>query len=207
MTNRKPRKRRAWWRRKRAQRWLGASVAALAVVIAVAVLALRGQSGGPAQYFTEPAPPFTLPTIAGEQVSLSEHLGRHNVLLFFNEGMGCAPCFDQIVDLEADWKRFEALDVELVSIMVDPLDRLKAEAEELGIKTIVAADEDKAVSNDYDAMEASMHPGSKPGHSFILVNKAGQIIWRRDWIGHGKPMYYEVDEIYSDVAERLERSG
>ena len=88
MTKRKPGKRRSWWRRKRAQRWLGASVAALAVGIGVAVLALRGQSGGSPEYFTEPAPPFTLPTIAGEQVSLSEHIGRHVVLLYFNEGMG-----------------------------------------------------------------------------------------------------------------------
>ena len=91
--------------------------------------------------------------------------------------------------------------------MVDPLDMLKAEAEELGINTIVAADEDKAVSNDYDAMEASMHPGVKPGHTFVLVDKAGRIVWRWDWIGHGKPMYVEVDDLYSDVAERLERSG
>ena len=91
--------------------------------------------------------------------------------------------------------------------MVDPLDMLKAEAEDLGINTIVAADEDKAVSNDYDAMEASMHPGVKPGHTFVLVDKAGRIVWRWDWIGHGKPMYVEVDDLYSDVAERLERSG
>jgi len=26
-----------------------------------------------------------------------------------------------------------------------------------------------------------MHPGVTPGHTFALVNKAGQIIWRRDW--------------------------
>ena len=87
--------------------------------------------------------------------------------------------------------------------MVDPLDMLKAEAEELGINTIVAADEDKAVSNDYDAMEASMHPGVKPGHTFVLVDKAGRIIWRSDWIGHGKPMYVEVDDLYEQVSDRL----
>ena len=50
-------------------------------------------------------------------------------------------------------------------------------------------------------------PGVKPGHTFVLVNKAGRIVWRWDWIGHGKPMYVEADDLYSDVAERLERSG
>jgi peroxiredoxin len=97
--------------------------------------------------------------------------------------------------------------VELVSIMVDPLDELAAEALARGITTIVATDEDKSVSNTYDALEASMHPGIKPGHTFVLVNKAGQIIWRWDWIGHGKPMYVEVDDVYDDVSTWLERSG
>ncbi len=111
------------------------------------------------------------------------------------------------MDLDADWGRFQALDVELVSIMVDPMSELRAEADDLGITSIVATDEDKSVSLAYDAMEASMHPGAKPGHSFVLVNKAGQMIWRSDWMGHGKPMYVEVDDLYGDVAEWLRKAG
>ena len=97
--------------------------------------------------------------------------------------------------------------MELVTIMVDPMYELEAEARRLGITSIVAADEDKSVSNAYNALEFSMHPGVKPGHTFVLVNKAGQIIWRWDWIGHGSPMYVDVDEIYDNVSERLERLG
>lgn len=99
------------------------------------------------------------------------------------------------------------MDVELVSIMVDPLAELSREAAARKIWTTVAADEDKSVSEAYYALEASMHPGIKPGHTFILVNKRGQIIWRWDWMGHGKPMYLEVDEIYAEVSKWLERSG
>jgi peroxiredoxin len=91
--------------------------------------------------------------------------------------------------------------------MVDPMDQLTAEADRLGITSVVASDEDKSVSNAYNALEFSMHPGIKPGHTFALVDKAGQIIWRWDWIGHGQPMYVEVDEIYDDVSKWLERSG
>lgn len=91
--------------------------------------------------------------------------------------------------------------------MVDPLPQLADEARRLGITSTVAADEDLAVATAYDAMEASMHPGVKPGHTFVLINKAGEIIWRWDWIGHGKPMYVEVDALYEDVALWLERSG
>ena len=78
-----------WWRKRRAQRRL-ALAASLAVVIGVfAWLVVRGEGeGGPKEYLREPAPDFTLPTIAGEQVSLADHVGRHNLLLYFNEGIG-----------------------------------------------------------------------------------------------------------------------
>ncbi len=111
------------------------------------------------------------------------------------------------MDLEADWGRFQPLGVQLVSIMVDPMGELAAEARQRGITSIVAEDRDKSVSNAYDAMQASMHPGAKPGHTFVLVNKEGQIIWRYDWTGHGAPMYVEVEELYRDVAEWLTRAG
>ncbi len=199
-------KRKSEKRRWRVLRRWALAAAALALVVVGIWLVMRGEGdSGPKEYLRRPAPPFTLPTVAEGQVSLADHLGRHNTLLYFSEGIGCAPCFDQIVDLEADWDRFAALDVELVSIMVDPMEELKAEIASLGIRGIVAADEDKSVSWEYEAMQASMHPGVKPGHTFVLVNKAGQMIWRWDWIGHGKPMYVEVDDLYKDVAEWLKR--
>src|SRR3990170_2818750 len=198
-----------WWRKRRAQRRLVVLGGMALVVCVFAWLVVRGggSSSGSGEFLREPAPPFTLPTVAEGQVSLADHVGRHNTLLYFSEGIGCAPCFDQIVDLEEDWDRFAALDVELVSIMVDPMEELKAETASLGIRGIVAADENKSVSWEYDAMEASMHPGVKPGHTFVLVNKAGQVIWRWDWMGHGSPMYVDVDEIYDNVSERLELLG
>ncbi|MBI2912915.1 MAG: peroxiredoxin family protein [Chloroflexi bacterium] len=209
MVKRKRKSGEPWWRKRKVVRRLALLAGALVAAAGLTAWALvpRGGGGGDTQYLREPAPPFTLPTIAGDEVSLADHLGQHNLLLFFNEGIGCGPCFDQVVDLEADWERFKALDLELVSIMVDPLPELKSWAADYGITTVVASDESKSVPNAYDAMEASMHPGAKPGHTFVLVNKEGQIIWRRDWIGHGQAMYYEVDEIYKDVADWLERAG
>ena len=78
-----------WWRKRRVQRRL-AMVASRALAIGViAWLVVRGGGGsGPPEYFVEPAPPFTLPTVAGEEFSLAGHEGRHNIFLYFNEGMG-----------------------------------------------------------------------------------------------------------------------
>jgi peroxiredoxin Q/BCP len=168
---------------------------ALALVVGVfAWLVVRGEGGsGSGEYLREPAPAFTLPTVDGEQVSLAYHVGRHNTLLYFSEGIGCAPCFDQIVDLEQDWGRFAALNVELVSVWSTD-GGLKAETPAAAYAASSLRRGHERVM-EYEAMEASMHPGVKPGHTFVLVNKAGEMIWRWDWIGHGKPMYVEVDDL------------
>lgn len=109
------------------------------------------------------------------------------------------------MDLEDNWAGFEELDVELVSVMVDPLPELEAEAAARGLTSTIASDTDKSVSELYEAMDASMHPGVKPGHTFVLVLKGGLISWRSDWFGHGKPMYVEVDDIYDSVKRALEQ--
>ena len=46
-----------------------------------------------------PAPAFTLASSQGRQVSLADYRGR-SVLLYFQEGLSCQPCWDQIGDLE-----------------------------------------------------------------------------------------------------------
>lgn len=112
------------------------------------------------------------------------------------------------MDLEKDWDRFEALDIELVSIMVDPLAQVAAEARRYGLTSTVAVDVDKSVSETYDVLGASMHPGSKPGHTFVLVNKGGQIIYRRDWGAQDVGMMYtDVDQVYKGVSEWLRKRG
>jgi len=148
------------------------------------------------------APDFSLPAVGGGTVSLSDFKGKEYVLLFFNEGIGCGGCWKQIPDLEQD-PEFSALGVQLVSIMVDPLDQLAAEAAKWGITTPVLSDGDRSVSRAYDALTASMHPGIRPGHTFVLIDKEGSILWRRDWKGHMEAMYFEVKEIYTEVAKRL----
>lgn len=199
----------AWRRRLRTLRRFGIAAAAMALVVIVGwwYFLIRPGDQGQAVFLTEIAPNVTLERTDGNTFDLAEHRGQHNVLLYFSEGMGCGACWDQIVDLEADWDRFEALDVELASVMIDPMAEVKAEAQALGISGPIVLDPDKTASEEYGALEASMHPGVKPGHTFVLVNRHGRIIWRWDWIGHGQPMYLEVDELFDSVSEWLKRAG
>lgn len=89
MAVKRRRRGRPWWCRRKALRALAMAATAVLAVAALAWLVLRpGGGDGTGEYLVQPAPPFTLPTIAGEEVSLADHRERHNVLLYFNEGMG-----------------------------------------------------------------------------------------------------------------------
>ena len=67
-----------WWRKRKVVRRLAVLAGALVVaggLTAWAVVPRGGGGSGDTQYLREPAPPFTLPTIAGDEVSLKDHLG------------------------------------------------------------------------------------------------------------------------------------
>lgn len=79
---------RPWWQKERNLRRLAIGAISLILgVLAVTYLVMRGGEDE-TRYNTRFASQFTLPTVSGEEVTLSQHLGRHNVLLYFNEGMG-----------------------------------------------------------------------------------------------------------------------
>ncbi len=88
----KKQKRSSWWQRARALRRL--SIAAFSLLLVLLGVAYALSNSGSHETPTvvlrqpEPAPAFSLPTTAGVDFASSDHLGEHNVLLYFNEGMG-----------------------------------------------------------------------------------------------------------------------
>ena len=89
MVKRKRKGGQPWWRKKRVLRRAAVAASMILAAALVGWLIVRGGGdSGPKEYLREPAPAFTLPTIAGGQVSLADHRGRHNLLLYFNEGIG-----------------------------------------------------------------------------------------------------------------------
>ena len=86
--------------------------------------------------------------------------------------------------------------------MANPAFDLRPEAESRGITTIVASDVTLRASKDYGALGKSMHPGLKPGHTFILVEK-GIIAWRWDWTADQGEMYLDVGSLDDQVSQAL----
>lgn len=85
----KKRKPQPWWRKPRTLRRLATVVLSLFLLGGGAWYVLaNGSDGAPKQFLQEPAPAFSLPTTDNGSVVFSDHLGKHNVLLYFNEGMG-----------------------------------------------------------------------------------------------------------------------
>ncbi|RBY92466.1 alkyl hydroperoxide reductase [Blastococcus sp. TF02-8] len=155
----------------------------------------------------EEAPDFTLPGTNGQDVSLSDFRGE-NVLLYFHEGLGCQACWDQIRDLEAATPQLEEAGVDrLVSITNAPQDLLVQKMDDDGLESLALADPDLAVVEAYEANKYGMMGDTTAGHSFILVDGEGEIVWRADYGGAPDyTMYLPVDTILADLeAARTDR--
>src|ERR1700734_2321865 len=150
------------------------------------------------------APTFTLTSGTGGQVSLTDFRGR-NVLLYFQEGLSCQPCWDQIKDLEQNQAALKTAGVDAVlSITTDPANLIGQKVADEMLTTPVLSDPSLRVSHAYNANQYGMMGEMRDGHSFILVGPDGTIHWRADY--GGKPnytMFLPTAKILTDLtAER-----
>lgn len=181
---------------------------ALIVIIAIGVIGYVAYT--PKEQSTDKigvgatAPDFSLPDTAGGTFRLSDYRGKSNVLLFFNEGLACAPCLSQMRDLDQLNTQLTDLNVLVVSITGDQLQLLSDWTKSTGPSYgKVLSDQDLQVSKMYDMLGAdvSMMPGTAPGHTFVLVNKSGMIVWRADYGPYN--MYVQNNQILAEVRKVL----
>lgn len=158
--------------------------------------------GSPGQ--GEQAPPIRLQSTDGGTFDLASLRGK-TVLLFFQEGLSCQPCWDQIRDIESNIGQFRALGIDtIVSITTDPLDALKQKVADEGISTPILSDPTFAVSHAYHTTQYGMMNGSSDGHTFIIVGPDGRITWRADYGGSPNyTMYVPISMLLADMKEGL----
>lgn len=148
------------------------------------------------------APDFALPSTKGGTVKLSDYRGK-TVLLFFHEGIGCQPCWDQIRDLERVRSKLTAMGIEqLLTITSGPTRLIAQKMADDGLTAIALGDTNLEVSKIYNANAYGMMGNSRDGHSFILVGPDGKIDWRADYGGPPNyTMYVPVDQVLGDMKE------
>ena len=131
----------------------------------------------------KPAPDFSLPDQRGQIIKLSSLHGK-KVILFFNEGIMCYPaCWNQMAALGTD-EKLNNTSVASFSIVTDSPDQWSSAFKKMPElnKGNILFDSTKAVSNQYGmlAAESSMHRGSMPGHTFILLDQKGFVRFTLD---------------------------
>ena len=149
------------------------------------------------------APDFVLPSSLGGNISLSDYAGKKNVLLYFQEGIMCSPCWDQLEDIQKNYDKFKSLNIEVLTITVDPLNAVIKESNKRGINMPVLDDGNLTVSKAYNVLDYSMHPGSRPGHSFILVGEDGNIIWKKDYYASAEKGGMVMNGMNMDMTGRM----
>lgn len=193
--------------------------AAAAAVLAAVVLGLylvynSGSSGAGGALGTTPAadfqvgepgvganaPSISLASTTGGPVQLADYRGK-SVLLYFQEGIGCQPCWDQLRDLEARRTELKAAGIdEIVTVTTDPVELLARKAADEGLTSPVLSDPDLKVSRMYQTNSFGMMGDSRNGHSFLLVAPDGTITWRADYGGAPKyTMFVPVDRVLADL--------
>jgi peroxiredoxin Q/BCP len=145
------------------------------------------------------APGFTLTSATGQQVSLSDFRGK-NVLLYFQEGLMCEPCWTQIKDLERNETALKTAGIDaLVSITTDPANLLSHKVGDEKLSTPVLSDPTMQVSRAYNANRYGMMGDMRDGHSFVLVGPNGTISWRADYGGAPDyTMFLPTQQILAD---------
>lgn len=151
-----------------------------------------------------PAPPVSLPTTLGSSFDLAAYRGQR-VLLYFQEGVTCQPCWTQLQGIDANLAAFRALGItEVASIAIDPTSALREMAASNNITTPVLSDSTGVVSDAYHANDYGMMGTSEDGHSFVLVGRSGKILWRADFGGPPNyTMYVPVRNLISDLRADL----
>jgi peroxiredoxin len=96
------------------------------------------------------------------------------------------------------------LDVAILSIAFDPADEQAAVKQEYGIAAPMLVDANAAVSTAYDVLQWAVGTG-EPGHTFVLVDEAGEIAWVRDYGApeNGGLMYVPIDELTQHIQVAL----
>lgn len=197
-------------RRRNRVPWVGGG--AVAVLGLLFLLFLTGRSGsgvstgsGISYAVATPAtgaaaPAFTLPSTSGGTVSLAGYRGR-TVLLFFQEGIGCEPCWTQIKDLETAGAQLQSAGVDaMLTITTNTVDQLRQKVSDEGLRSPVLSDPDFAVSHAYNANTYGMMGNAADGHTFVLVGPDGVIRWRADYGGPPDyTMYVPVDQLLHDM--------
>jgi peroxiredoxin len=176
--------------RRRRIAWI---VGLLVGVVALTIALVSARPGSSSD--VRPAPDFTLPRTDGTTVTLSDLRGGP-VVLYFNEGAGCAACTAQMAEIEEE-PGFAEAGITVLPIVMNTAQQILPDMQRYGATTPYLLD-DGTVSEAYGTLGTGMHAGL-PGHGFVLVDADGV----QRWQGEYPSMWLEPRDLLDEVTARL----
>lgn len=125
------------------------------------------------------APDFTLKETNGQEISLSDYLGKKNVVLYFyprDNTKGCAIEASEFRDLHEE---FERLDTVILGISKDSLKSHAKFSDKLDLQFLLLSDEDKKVHEMYGVLKLKKMYGKEylgVERSTFIIDKKGNIV-------------------------------
>ena len=116
------------------------------------------------------APDFTLPSQMGDSVTLSEFVGKKNIVLFFyprDESRGCTA---EACTFRDNYQELTSLGAEVIGISGQSVESHKSFATHHGLPFILLSDEDNKVRKLY-GVPSTM--GIIPGRVTYIIDKKG----------------------------------
>lgn len=131
----------------------------------------------------KPLPDLQLADKNGNIVNTASLKGKA-VVLFFNEGLMCYPaCWNQMAQFGSD-SRFNNNEIQAYSVLVDPAKDWQRAIDKMPelAKASTLFDAGASVSKNLGllTLPSSMHRGSLPGHTYIVIDKEGIVRYVKD---------------------------
>jgi peroxiredoxin len=144
------------------------------------------------------APDFTLPSTSGEAVTLSQHRGKHSVLLAFFPLAFSGTCTKEVCAFAEDYDQFASRDVVVYPISVDHTYSLKEFRAKHGVQSHMLSDFKREVTVLYDLLVPEKFYSKR---AYFLIDKEGVVRWAH--VENQPGMRRENAEILEQV-DRLE---
>lgn len=123
----------------------------------------------------EKAPNFVLKDLDGEDWSLSNHLGKTIVLLFY-PGDNTPVCTAQLCSVRDNWSDYQATGAEVVGISMDSVSSHKGFSDKYNLTLKLLSDEKGEVTEKYDVK--SWLPG-RSARAVVVIDKDGVIRYHK----------------------------
>ena len=122
----------------------------------------------------EPAPDFTLPSTADEEVTLSSFQGKSNVVLAFFPLAFTSVCTEEMGCFTDDFALFEGVDATVFGISVDSVPALKEFKAKHGFGIDLLSDFKRDVCHGYGTF---MEDAFFSKRAYVIVDKQGVVRW------------------------------